>query len=300
MTGLAIVRELLEEGAGALHDEEARREAALLLAHVLGVSDAWLVTHAGDGVDDARAADYRALIERRARGEPFAYIVGVRGFHALDLVVTHDVLIPRPETELLVDLALQRLPADHATTIADLGTGSGAVALAIARARPRTRIVATDASADALDVARGNARRLGLDNIGFGQGDWCAALGDARFDLVVSNPPYVAADDPHLGQGDLRFEPVAALVSGPDGLDAIRVIVRDAGQHLRDGGWLLLEHGFDQGAAVRDLLARHGFADVFTARDLGGHERVSGGVRPGDGESAGDGCHAINYECSIR
>jgi release factor glutamine methyltransferase len=258
---------------------EGRREAALLLAHVLGVSDAWLITHAGEGVDDARAADYRALIGRRARGEPIAYIVGIRGFHALDLAVTPDVLIPRPETELLVDLALQRLPDDLDCAVADLGTGSGAVALAIARTRPRVRVVATDASGAALQVARGNAGRLGLHNVEFARGDWCAALGDAQFDVIVSNPPYVAEGDPHLSMGDLRFEPGMALISGKDGLDAIRVLVRDALASLRGGCWLLLEHGFDQGGAVRDLFARHGYAEVFTEGDLGGHERVTGGRR---------------------
>jgi release factor glutamine methyltransferase len=272
-----FVRALLEEGARALLGEDARREATLLLAHVLGVSDAWLVTHAGDGIDAARAADFRALVARRARGEPVAYIVGVRGFHALDLIVTPDVLIPRPETELLVDLALRRLPVDVDCAVADLGTGSGAVALAIAKARPRAGMIATDASPAALDVARRNADRLGLRNVEFAQGDWCAALGGARFDVIVSNPPYVADGDPHLSRGDLRFEPRSALASGIDGLDAIRVIARDARTHLCARGWLVLEHGFDQGPAVHALLARHGYAEVFTARDLGGHERVSGG-----------------------
>lgn len=273
------VRRLLDHGLHDLPGPEARREAVLLLAHVLGVSDAWLVAHAGDTVDDARAADYRALVARRVRGEPIAYLVGVRGFHRLDLAVTPDVLIPRPETELLVDLALQRIPVDGQSEVADLGTGSGAVALAIARGRPLARVVATDASITALGVARDNAGRLGLRNVEFVRGDWCAALGDARFDLIVSNPPYVAEGDAHLREGDLRFEPRHALASGADGLDAIRVIVSDARAHLREGGWLMFEHGFDQGAAVRELLASHGYAEVFTERDLGGHERVSGGRR---------------------
>ncbi|HET9819272.1 MAG TPA: peptide chain release factor N(5)-glutamine methyltransferase [Rhodanobacteraceae bacterium] len=276
---MSTVGNMLKAARERLPGVEARREAALLLAHVLGVSDAWLVTHAGDDIDAARAADYRALIGRRVRGEPFAYIVGVRGFHALDLSVTPDVLIPRPETELLVDLALQRLPGDVDCAVADLGTGSGAVALAIARTRPRVQVVATDASEAALQVARGNAARLGLHNVAFAHGDWCGALDDQLFEVIVSNPPYVAEGDPHLSIGDLRFEPRNALASGADGLDAIRILVRDAPAHLRDGGWLLLEHGFDQGAAVRDLLARHGYAEVVTARDLGGHERVTGGRR---------------------
>lgn len=272
------VRDLVRECARMLAGADARREAEWLLMHVLDVSDAWLVAHADDDIDDARASDYRTLVDRRARGEPVAYITGVRGFYALDLNVTPDVLIPRPETELLVDLALHRIAVDSELAVADLGTGSGAVALAIARARPFARVVATDASGGALAVAQSNAARLGLRNVAFVQGDWCSALGNHRFDVIASNPPYVAEDDPHLRRGDLRFEPRGALASGVDGLDAIRVIIRDARAHLRADGWLLMEHGFDQGAAVRDLLAQHGYVDVFTARDLGDHERVTGGL----------------------
>lgn len=272
------VRDLLHECARMLAGADARREAEWLLMHALDVPDAWLVAHADDDIDDARATVYRALIKRRARGEPVAYLTGVRGFHTLDLAVTPDVLIPRPETELLVDLALQRIPADAVCMVADLGTGSGAIALAIAHARPRAHVIATDASGEALEVARVNATQLDLYNITFAHGDWCGALGDQLFDVIVSNPPYIAQDDPHLRQGDLRFEPRGALASGADGLNAIRVIVRDARAHLRADGWLLMEHGYDQGAAVRDLLARHGYTDAFTARDLGGHERVGGGL----------------------
>ncbi|MGN6313584.1 MAG: peptide chain release factor N(5)-glutamine methyltransferase, partial [Rhodanobacteraceae bacterium] len=218
-----------------------------------------------------------ALIARRARGEPIAYLIGSRGFHALELRVSPDVLIPRPETELLVELALARIPVDAECRVADLGTGSGAIALSIARERPRARVLATDASGAALAVARDNARRLNLTNVGFAQGDWCAALGDGcDFDLIVSNPPYIAEDDPHLREGDLRFEPRAALASGADGLDAICAIVRDARAHLRGGGWLLLEHGFAQGAQVRALLQESGYREVFTERDLEGRERTTG------------------------
>jgi len=271
------VGDLLAQATRALPGPDARREAALLLRHVLDVSEAWLVAHADDTIDAGRRAAFEALVARRAKGEPVAYIVGVRGFHDLELEVTRDVLIPRPETELLVELALQRIPADTGCTVADLGTGSGAVALAIAKARPLARVVATDASAAALQVARANAERLGLRNVGFAQGDWCVALGDARFDVIVSNPPYIAEGDPHLREGDLRFEPRTALASGADGLDAIRVIVRDARAHLREGGWLLFEHGFDQGADVRDLLLDHSYVEVFTRQDLEGRGRVSGG-----------------------
>ncbi len=270
------VRDLLGEGARALPGAEARREAALLLRHVLGVSEAWLIAHGGESIDPSRAAPYHALIERRARGEPVAYLTGTRGFHELDLHVSPDVLIPRPETELLVDLALQRIPTDAARSVADLGTGSGAIALAIAKARPRAHVVATDSSEAALRVAQDNAVRLGLHNVQFRRGDWCAALRDMRFDMIVSNPPYIAEGDPHLGEGDLRFEPSTALASGMDGLDAILVIVRDARAHLREDGWLMFEHGLDQGPAVRDLLTVQGYAEVFTERDLGHRERVSG------------------------
>jgi len=277
MIVMPCVRDLLDEGTRALRDDEARREAVLLLRHVLGVSDAWLIAHPDDLVDVVQAAAFRGLVERRARGEPVAYLTGTRGFHALELQVTPDVLIPRPETELLVDCALQRIPEDAEWAVADLGTGSGAIALAIAWARPRAKVVATDASGAALAVARANADRLALRNVEFAQGDWCAALGDARFDLIVSNPPYIAEGDAHLREGDLRFEPATALASGSDGLDAIRIIMRDARAHLRGGGWLLFEHGFDQGPAVRGLLAMHEYAEVFTERDLEGRERVSGG-----------------------
>jgi len=270
------VRDLLAEGTSALPGAEARREAALLVRHVLGVSEAWLIAHADESIDASRAANYHAWIERRARGEPVAYLTGTRGFHELDLHVTPDVLIPRPETELLVDQALQRIPVDADGAVADLGTGSGAIALAIAKARPRVRVVATDASEEALQVARANAERLGLRRVEFAQGDWCGALGDAVFDLIVSNPPYIAEGDSHLHEGDLRFEPLAALASGVDGLDAIRIIVRGARAHLHEGGWLMLEHGFDHGPAVRDLLAAHGYVGVFTERDLEGRERASG------------------------
>lgn len=271
------VRDLLFESAHTLPGDEGRREAALLLRHALQVSDTWLVAHADAAVAMDVAVAYRDLIERRAAGEPVAYLTGVRGFHALELRVTPDVLIPRPETELLVDCVLQRIPVDSPCRVADLGTGSGALALAIAHARPLARVVATDASAAALQVARSNAERLGLAAVEFAQGDWCAALGTARFDVIASNPPYIATGDDHLRQGDLCFEPLLALAAGADGLDAIRSIVRAAPVYLVAHGWLLLEHGFEQGAAVRELLRQRGYAGVFTQRDLEGRERVSGG-----------------------
>jgi release factor glutamine methyltransferase len=252
-------------------------DAAVLLAHVLDRPHAWLYAHGDDDVDDAVATRYAQLLARRVAGEPVAYLTGSRGFWRLDLRVTPDTLVPRPETELLVELALARLPADRAQRIADLGTGSGAIALALASERPRATVVATDASAAALAVARGNAVALRIANVEFREGDWLAPLAGDRFDLIASNPPYVALGDPHLDEGDLRFEPASALSSGADGLDAIRAIVRAAPPHLRSGGWLLLEHGCEQGAAVRALLRQAGFSEVATEPDLEQRDRVTCG-----------------------
>src|SRR5690606_41469022 len=214
---------------------------------------------------------------RRVAGEPVAYLTGRRGFRHLELQVTPDTLVPRPETELLVELALERLPTDRELRIADLGTGSGAIALALASERPRASVVATDASAAALAVARANADALGIANVEFREGDWFDAVRGERFDLVASNPPYIAEGDPHLQAGDLRFEPAMALSSGSDGLDAIRRIVAGAPAHLQPGGGLLLEHGWEQGAAVRALLSAAGFHAVATARDLEQRDRITYG-----------------------
>lgn len=280
MSAAITVRGLLAAARGELDSEEGSRETEVLLAHALGRDRAWLYAHADDAVPVDRAIEFHRLLTRRATGEPLAYIIGHREFWSLELAVTRDVLIPRPETELLVELALQKIPQGEQVEIADLGTGSGAIALALARERPHARVLACEASAAALAVARGNAQRLGLANVQFLLSDWFAAFGERRFDVIVANPPYIADNDAHLGQGDLRFEPRAALASGADGLDAIRAIVRDAPVHSKAGGWLLLEHGFEQGAAVRDLLEGAGYADVFTACDLEQRDRVSGGRRP--------------------
>jgi release factor glutamine methyltransferase len=273
------VRATLAAATAALTGDEAGREAERLLQHALGQPRAWLYAHADDAIDASAERCVHELVARRDAGEPLAYITGRREFWSLDLAVSPAVLIPRPETELLVELAIQRIPHEQFASAADLGTGSGAIALAIARERPRTQVLATDSSAAALDVARGNAARLAVANVGFALGDWCAALGYAQFDLIVSNPPYIAAADPHLRRGDLRFEPTSALASGIDGLDAIRSIVKAAPAHLRPGGWLLLEHGCEQGRDVRKLLETSGFVEVFTALDLEDRERVSGGCR---------------------
>lgn len=256
-----------------------RADAELLLLHVLQQSRSWLFMHADDRLDMDVQTAYEGLLARREAGEPVAYIIGRRGFWTLDLKVTPATLIPRPETELLVELALQRLPPDFSGSVADLGTGSGAIALAMARERPRAQIVATDASAAALDIARRNAQRHSIGNVSFAHGDWLVPLTGRRFDLIVSNPPYIEAADPHLAQGDLRFEPAAALASGSDGLDDIRRIVNDARDHLEPAGWLLFEHGWNQGDAARRLLLGAGYVEVFTASDLELRDRVSGGRR---------------------
>lgn len=269
------VRRLLAAATGHLAGADSRIEAERLLAHVLGRSRAWLFAWPEFEPSAAQRACFEQLVDARRRGEPIAYLTGRREFWSLDLAVTPDVLIPRPETELLVELALARIAPDRDCVVADLGTGSGAIALALARERPRARVLATDASMAALAVARGNAERLGIANVAFAHGDWCAAIGDARFDLIVSNPPYIEAGDPHLGAGDLRYEPASALVSGSDGLDAIRAIVAAAPAHLVRGGWLLLEHGWDQAGRVHELLSAQDFADVHSMCDVGGHERVT-------------------------
>lgn len=252
-----------------------RVDAEWLLAHSLQTPRSWLFAHSGDAVPAEAAVRFAALLARRQAGEPVAYLTGSQGFWTLDLAVSPATLVPRPETELLVERALARIPVNSASHVADLGTGSGAIALAIAKERPHTAVIATDASAAALEVARGNAARNGITNVEFREGDWLAPLAGETFDLIASNPPYIAEGDPHLDQGDLRFEPPTALSSGEDGLDAIRSIVRDAPARLAPGGWLLLEHGWDQGALVRALLEAAGFIDVETARDLEGRDRIS-------------------------
>lgn len=266
------IRKTLNEAAQRLGD---RVDAEVLLAYALSKPRSWLIAHADDVLSPDHAAAYALLIEQREAGEPIAYITGRRGFWSLDLEVTPATLIPRPETELLVELALERLPIDQACCVLDLGTGSGAIALAIARERPVARVIATDASRDALAVAQHNARNNHIKNVSFIQGDWFAPLGDERFDVIVSNPPYIESGDPHLQQGDLRFEPMSALASGVDGLDDIRRIIRDAGLHLMPGGWLLFEHGWKQGGASRALLRDAGFVELSTVHDLEQRDRVS-------------------------
>lgn len=271
---MSDVRSALQLAMQRLHE---RVDAEWLLAHVLDKSRSWLIAHADDELDEAHARQFAALVDRRAAGEPVAYLTGRRGFWSLELGVTPATLIPRPETELLVELALERLAPDQSTRVLDLGTGSGAIALALASERPQAHVTATDASIDALAVAQRNAQRHNIMNVSFVHGDWFAPLKDQRFDIIVSNPPYIACDDPHLRQGDLRHEPLSALVSGADGLDDIRRIVHAASSHLMHNGWLMFEHGWNQGNAARVLLCSMGFVEVFTARDIEERDRVSGG-----------------------
>lgn len=261
----------------ALEASTARIEVQCLLQQVLSVQRVYFFSHPERLLTEAEYTQYDELLQRRLHGEPIAYILGEREFFGLSLKVTADTLIPRPDTELLVELALKYLPAGEPCNVLDLGTGSGAIALAIAHHCPQAVVLACDASVAALAVAQENARTLGLKNVSFVQSDWFSALNTQKFTLIVSNPPYIVTDDPHLQQGDVRFEPASALSSGADGLDDIRLIVAQAESHLLPGGCLLLEHGYDQAERVRELLTEAGFVDVFSARDLADIERVSGG-----------------------
>ncbi len=263
----------------AATSDSARLDAEVLLMHVLEVGRTHLYAWPEKTLSSGEAERFETLIDRRSAGEPVAYLTGEQEFWSLTLWVTPATLIPRPETELLVERALAAIPSDAAWQVADLGTGSGAVALALASERPACRIIATDRSETALETAAANGTRLGIGNVEFREGNWLEPLEGERFNVIVSNPPYVAEHDPHLNRGDLRFEPVTALASGADGLDAIRTIAAAAPACLAPGGRLLLEHGFDQGAAVRGLLTGAGFSAVQTWRDAAGLERVTGGVR---------------------
>jgi release factor glutamine methyltransferase len=261
----------------ALDRSDARRDAQVLVGHALQLPRAYLLAHGDDLLTSEATARCEELLGHRLAGEPVAYILGQREFYGLTLRVTPAVLIPRPETELLVELALALTPADSLPKMLDLGTGSGAIALAIAKHRPHAQVTALDCSTEALGVAQENAVFSKVANIQFVQSDWFAALGVRKFDTVVSNPPYVAACDPHLRQGDLRFEPAGALVGGSDGLDCIRKIIAAAPAHLSPGGWLLLEHGYDQAQACQALLHAQEFREVASHPDLSGTLRVTGG-----------------------
>ena len=267
--------------AQALRDAHAlgvdRLDTLMLLADILARSRTWLLAHDDAELSTEQASHLRARLARRASGEPLAYLLGEKEFHGLMLKVDSNVLVPRPDTEVLVDWALALLAGMERPIVADLGTGSGAIALAVKHARPLATVAATDVSAAALGVARANAQRLALD-IEFIEGSWWRALPQRRFQLVLSNPPYIAGGDVHLAA--LTHEPALALTPGGDGLGALRSIVAGAAAHLEPGGWLLLEHGFDQADAVQALLREHGFGSVQTRRDIAGLPRCSGGHRP--------------------
>jgi release factor glutamine methyltransferase len=286
-SGTSTAAQLLLAGAQRLEKMLAARDpgatpgldAELLLALALGVGRARLRSHPEEIPAADAAARFLALIERRAGGEPVAYILGRKDFWTLELRVSPAVLIPRPETELLVERALALHPNGQAR-VADLGTGSGAIALALASERPGWRIIATDISAEALSIARANAAALGLERVQMIQGDWLACLRGLTFHLLLSNPPYVATGDPALSQAELMCEPRLALVAADDGLAALRGIVRAAPDHLEPGGWLLLEHGATQAAAVARALVARGFAQVRSHPDLAGRERMTEGQWP--------------------
>jgi len=257
--------------------DEASVDVRLLLQQVLNVNHAWLISHPDDALSADKINVFNTLLDRRLAGEPMAYILGQREFYGLNLKTTSATLIPRPDTEVLVESALAKIPTDISTNILDLGTGSGAIALAIASQRPLANITAVDFSEEALQVAQENAASLNLNHVAFIQGSWFAGLANCKFDLIVSNPPYIAKDDVHLQRGDLRFEPITALASGKDGLDDIRMIVANAPQHLNQNGWLMLEHGYDQADVVSRMLVDRGFTQVSHALDLAGIQRVTMG-----------------------
>lgn len=259
------------------NDKISRMESELLLAHVLNVTRSYLYLHFAENVPDEKNNFFRKLVQRRQQGEPLAYILGNCEFWDLQFAVNKHVLIPRPETELLVEITLQSLNKQQPLTIADLGTGSGAVSLALAHECHNWHIYATDNSAEALQVARSNIKNLELTNVTCYHGEWCDALPARQFAAIVSNPPYIATDDPYVQDSVKQFEPACALFAGEDGLAAIKKIISQAPQKLAKQGWLMFEHGFQQGASVKKLMLDNGFVNVTTHKDLAGHDRVTAG-----------------------
>jgi release factor glutamine methyltransferase len=258
-----------------LPPNEARIEARLLLCHVMQCDHAWLIAHMTDEMSQANIWSFQALLNRRLSGEPIAYIVGYRDFFDMRLHVTPATLIPRSDTEILVELALEKIPEDAEWNILDLGTGSGAIVLALAKHRPCCKFLAIDQSAEALKIAQENAQALGLTHVKFSQGTWFSPLSDMSFDLIVSNPPYIAEDDQHLKQGDLRYEPIQALSSGHDGLYDIRHIIENAKAFLKSHGGLILEHGFNQASQIAEIAKKNGASEVIHYKDLSQHNRVT-------------------------
>ncbi|WP_428945948.1 peptide chain release factor N(5)-glutamine methyltransferase [Pantoea sp. FN060301] len=254
--------------------ESPKRDAEILLEHVTGKSRSWLIAFDETLLAPAQLERLSALIARRASGEPVAYLTGEREFWSLPLRVSGDTLIPRPDTELLVELALAHLPA-NGPAVLDLGTGTGAIALAIASERPDARVTGVDCVAGAVTLAQSNAQRLALTNVHFCRSDWFSDVGQMRYSMIVSNPPYIDEADEHLLQGDVRFEPASALVSGDKGLADIKTIAAQAGHYLLPGGWLMFEHGWQQAEQVRAILLDHHFEQVQTRQDYGGNDRVT-------------------------
>lgn len=260
-----------------LERSDAISEAKMLMRHMLAIDAASLILHEKDSLDVNQQMDFDVLVKRRLNGEPIAYIIGSREFYGLVLKTSPATLIPRPDTETLVEVALAKIPINSNLEILDLGTGTGAMALAIAKNRPYCKVTGIDASDGALNIALVNIQVLKLMNVCLHESNWFSALDGEKFDVIVSNPPYIAEGDCHLIQGDLRFEPRLALVSGVDGLDDIRRIVRDAPNYLKPNGWLMLEHGYDQARSVAALLKSHGFSQIDHAQDLAGTLRVTFG-----------------------
>ena len=281
-----ILQDLLKEAHQSIStylkfpEDEALVDARLLLQHSLGVNHAWLIANMHNELTDAQLESFDKLLSRRLNGEPVAYILGTREFYGLLIKTTSATLIPRPDTETLVEAALDKLPTNQNLKVLDLGTGTGAIALAIGKSRPHADVTAVDFSHEALSVAQENAQNLQITNVRFLQSDWFSSLQGEKFDVIVSNPPYIAEDDTHLTQGDLRFEPLTALASGNDGLDDIRRIIQAAPSHLNRNGWLMLEHGYDQAEKVGELLTLHGFEQVSHVPDLSGTLRVTLGRMP--------------------
>jgi len=273
------IKQLLEQATRRLNTESARLDAEVLLAHVLQQPRSHFHAWPEKLLPAESREQFDQLLQRRLKGEPVAYLTGEREFWSLTLSVNTHTLIPRPETETLVAQALRRIPADQPQLIADLGTGSGAIALAIARERPHCEIIAVDIDEAAIETARLNAQRLDIHSIVFHTGDWCEPLTGMQLDMIVSNPPYIAEADPHLLSGDVRFEPRTALAAGPQGMDELRRIARCAVNYLQAGGWLLMEHGYDQGLLARQLLEGTGFTEVIDYTDDAGQDRVIAGRR---------------------
>jgi release factor glutamine methyltransferase len=272
MTDIAnLLKQATAENTGGL----SRVDAEFLLSYFLSKPRSWLYAYSDFQLKPEQVIKFQELINRRVNGEPVAYITGRRGFWSFDLHVTPDTLIPRPETELLVELAIERIDPNLNSQVLDLGTGTGAIALAIAQECPKAKVVAVDYSEPTLEVARKNVAELHIRNLELLKSNWYEALGERRFDVIASNPPYIELNDEHLSQGDLRFEPISALASGQDGLDDIRLIIKGAKNHLNPNGWLMIEHGWNQAEAIRQLFEQAGFVKISTEQDLGKRDRVT-------------------------